>query len=287
MGLRMCGSHEDAEDLVQETFLARSAAGRTSVVSPRRRRGFSPSRPGPASGFTGAKGRTRSRSSHSTRFSRRTTKGILDVPSPDEGPLEGVLREEARAAVTEALHTMPAPFRIAFILKDLGEFSMAEAAEILGIKEATVKTRVHRARLHLAKQLKKRMPKKKDRAAGLRLAGLFRRSSRPRWTRSTTAGRSRCPTTTFATGARRCSRASTSASTACKDLRHGGVPEPLRRSDSQGIRRRRRIDTLVTDPDDFTCARARRLVVYPVPRSRRRESVSNRRPRSGRVSSFF
>jgi hypothetical protein len=87
--------------------------------------------------------------------------GYLDVPSPDEGPLEGILREEARGAVTEALRTMPVPFRMAFILKDLGEFSMSEVAEILGIKEATVKTRVYRGRLHLAKQLKRRLPKKK------------------------------------------------------------------------------------------------------------------------------
>lgn len=161
LGLRMCGSREDAEDLVQETFL-RAFRGWTSF------RGHS----APSTWLYTIAART------CRRLHRRKggailrlesfydllptdEDGYLDVPSPDEGPLEGILREEARGAVTEALRTMPVPFRMAFILKDLGEFSMSEVAEILGIKEATVKTRVYRGRLHLAKQLKRRLPKKK------------------------------------------------------------------------------------------------------------------------------
>jgi RNA polymerase sigma factor (sigma-70 family) len=162
LGLRMCGSHEDAEDLVQETFLR-------AYRSWKNYRGLST----PSTWLFTIAART------CKRFHRRKKgaparlesfyellpsddEGFLDVPSPDEGPLDGVLRQEARAAVEHGLSTMPAPFRIAFILKELGEFSMGEVAEILGIKEATVKTRVHRGRLHLAKQLKKRFPKRKD-----------------------------------------------------------------------------------------------------------------------------
>lgn len=227
MGLRMCGSREDAEDLVQETFL-RAIRGWSSF------RGLS----APSTWLYTIAART------CRRLHRRKgapvvplepflsllptdDEGFLDVPSLDEGPLEGILREEARAAVTEALHTMPVQFRIAFILKDLGEFSMAEAAEIMGVKEATVKTRVHRARLHLAKQLKKRMPKRK--------------TAPPDFTRHVCFAIFKAKMDALDDGrpfsmpddhvCHRCASMFASLDhsiSACKDLRHGGVPEPLR-----------------------------------------------------------
>jgi RNA polymerase sigma-70 factor (ECF subfamily) len=160
LALKMCGTKEDAEDLVQETFLRafrgwRSFKGLSApstwlfTIATRackrqhRRKAGAPAR---------------LESFHDLLPSDE--EGFLDVPAPDEGPLDAVLRQEATGAVESALATLPLPFRLALTLKDLGEFSLAEVAQILGIKEATVKTRVYRARLHLAKQLKARMPKK-------------------------------------------------------------------------------------------------------------------------------
>ena len=227
MGLRMCGSREDAEDLVQETFL-RAIRGWGNF------RGLS----APSTWlFTIAartckrlhrrKGGTPLRIESFYALLPTDNEGYLDIPSMDEGPLEGLLREEARAAVTEALHGMPIQFRISFILKDLGEFSMAETAEILGIKEATVKTRVYRARLHLAKQLKKRMPKKK--------------TAPPDFTRHVCFAIFKAKMDALDNGrsfkmpdehvCHRCASMFASLDhsiTACKDLRDGGVPEPLR-----------------------------------------------------------
>jgi RNA polymerase sigma-70 factor (ECF subfamily) len=227
MGLRMCGSREDAEDLVQETFL-RAIRAWSSF------RGLS----APSTWLFTIATRTCKRLHRRKGFHvvpldpylallPTDDEGFLDVPSADEGPLEGILREEARAAVTEALHTMPIQFRIAFILKDLGEFSMTEAAEIMGIKEATVKTRVHRARLHLAKQLKKRMPKKK--------------TAPPDFTRHVCFAIFKSKMDALDEGrsfqmpddhvCHRCASMFASLDhtiSACKDLRHGGVPEPLR-----------------------------------------------------------
>ncbi|GMR23138.1 MAG: hypothetical protein BMS9Abin37_1541 [Acidobacteriota bacterium] len=40
------------------------------------------------------------------------------------------------------------------------ELSIADVAETLGVKEATVKTRLHRARLHVAKVLRRHLPQK-------------------------------------------------------------------------------------------------------------------------------
>jgi RNA polymerase sigma-70 factor (ECF subfamily) len=162
LGLRICGSREDAEDLVQETFLRAFKSWESF-------KGLS----APSTWLFTIAARTckRLRSRRSGEPKRlesfhdllpTDSEGYLDVPSPDEGPLEGVLKKEASAAVEDALATMPIPFRMALTLKDLGDFSMAEVAAMLGIKEATVKTRVYRGRLHLAKQLKKSLPKRKD-----------------------------------------------------------------------------------------------------------------------------
>jgi RNA polymerase sigma-70 factor (ECF subfamily) len=227
MGLRMCGNREDAEDLVQETFL-RAIRGWESF------RGHS----APSTWLFTIAVRTckrlhRRKGAASLRIESfyallpSDDEGFLDLPSTDEGPLEGILREEARAAVTEALGDMPIQFRIAFILKDLGEFSMAETAEILGIKEATAKTRVHRARLHLAKRLKSRMPKRK--------------TAPPDFTRHVCFAIFKAKMDALDDGRKftmpdehvchRCASMFSSLDhsiATCKDLRVGGVPEPLR-----------------------------------------------------------
>jgi RNA polymerase sigma-70 factor (ECF subfamily) len=228
LGLRMCESPEDAEDLVQETFLHahRSWAGFKGLSAPstwlftiaartckrlHRRRAGAPAR---------------MESFHALLPSDE--EGYLDVPSPDEGPLDHVLRAEARAAVEEGLRTMPSPFRIAFILKELGEFSMAEVGEILGIKEATVKTRVHRGRLHLAKQLKKRMPKTRDAPPDFDLQVCFAVF----WAKMDALDHGRPFKMPDDHVCRRCASMFASMDLsigACKDLYEGGVPEPLRR----------------------------------------------------------
>jgi hypothetical protein len=44
-------------------------------------------------------------------------------------------------------------FRLPLVLKDLMDLSISDVAEILDIKEATVKTRLHRARVMAAKEI--------------------------------------------------------------------------------------------------------------------------------------
>ena len=55
------------------------------------------------------------------------------------------LAEQAKAA----LGRLPDLYRSAFVLRDLEELSTAEVAQVLGIEPATVRQRVHRARLML------------------------------------------------------------------------------------------------------------------------------------------
>ncbi|GMV05104.1 MAG: hypothetical protein AMXMBFR53_13840 [Gemmatimonadota bacterium] len=71
------------------------------------------------------------------------------VTPPDEGHGERELRRRLDAA----LRRIPQPFRIALVLKDIADFSLEETAQILGVQPATVKTRVHRGRLHLRRAL--------------------------------------------------------------------------------------------------------------------------------------
>ena len=46
------------------------------------------------------------------------------------------------------------------MLKDIAELSVQEIADVLGLKPATVKTRVHRARLMLRRELARSLPRK-------------------------------------------------------------------------------------------------------------------------------
>lgn len=61
--------------------------------------------------------------------------------------------EEARAHMQRAIDALPATLRTVFTLRDIEELSTAETAAILGISEAAVKVRLHRARLALREGL--------------------------------------------------------------------------------------------------------------------------------------
>jgi RNA polymerase sigma-70 factor (ECF subfamily) len=58
---------------------------------------------------------------------------------------EKLLAEQARAA----LEKLPDLYREAFVLRDLEELDTSEVAGLLGVDAATVRQRVHRARLML------------------------------------------------------------------------------------------------------------------------------------------
>lgn len=58
-------------------------------------------------------------------------------------------RERLAAAARDALARLPELYRHAFVLRDLEELPTEEVAEILDVKAATVRQRVHRARLLL------------------------------------------------------------------------------------------------------------------------------------------
>ena len=82
------------------------------------------------------------------------------VPLPDSGPGEPAVTRDAideretRLAVQDALARLPADQRTAIVLIDVQVYSVAEAAQMLGVAPGTVKSRCARGRLKLAKLLR-------------------------------------------------------------------------------------------------------------------------------------
>lgn len=70
-----------------------------------------------------------------------------------EIPSDSLERKEVRSLIRRALLTLPLPYREVFILRELEERNVQETADTLGITSASVKMRLHRARLMLQKQL--------------------------------------------------------------------------------------------------------------------------------------
>lgn len=76
------------------------------------------------------------------------------IASNDRGPLENILRNELNTKISAAVKRLPEEFRMSVILVDLGDFSYADAAEILSCPVGTVRSRLSRAREMLREQLK-------------------------------------------------------------------------------------------------------------------------------------
>lgn len=147
--LKFCGNREDAEDLVQETFLQayrkwHQFEGRSS----------------PASWLytvaaRACRRRNRRRAGEPPRLDSLDEEPLAGLslaarlPSPEEGPLDRELRREAAEVVDRGLARLPPETRLPLVLKEIAELSLREIAAALDLKEATVKTRVHRGRLAL------------------------------------------------------------------------------------------------------------------------------------------
>ncbi|MDA0667809.1 MAG: RNA polymerase sigma factor [Planctomycetota bacterium] len=160
LGRRLCGSSEEADDIVQETFLAaykhwEQFEGRSS----------------PKTWLYTIAARACSRM-HRLRAGQPKRMASLEEMLPfgepslgyvdhkSKTPLDEQIQAEAKEQIEEAIVGLPIEFRLPLLLKDILGFSGKDVAEILDMKEATVKTRVHRARLRLRQALDTVLPKK-------------------------------------------------------------------------------------------------------------------------------
>ena len=70
-----------------------------------------------------------------------------------ETPEEELLSNESRRAVRRMIAGLPDHYRVVLLLRDLEELSNEETAEILNDSVASVKSRLHRARMALREQV--------------------------------------------------------------------------------------------------------------------------------------
>jgi len=78
-----------------------------------------------------------------------------DSPSRDLSPVEVLEKRELSERIHMALLRIPEDLREAVILRDLEEFTYEEIAEVLKLPLGTVKSRINRGRIELARLLKK------------------------------------------------------------------------------------------------------------------------------------
>jgi RNA polymerase sigma-70 factor, ECF subfamily len=135
VAFRVVGHREDAEDVVQEAFLAALA----NIGSFDTGRKFGPwfHRIVVTRGLNFRKSR-----------GRRATEALDDagIASRDPGPAAAAERDGLRTSVAEALGRLPERQRMVVQLFELDGFSGAEIAGMLGISPGTVRWYLHEAR---------------------------------------------------------------------------------------------------------------------------------------------
>ena len=77
--------------------------------------------------------------------------GILKSSGPS--PEDGTATAQARELLEQAIDHLPEAYRTVVMLREVEEMSVAETAESLGVSDAVVKTRLHRAHAMLRKDL--------------------------------------------------------------------------------------------------------------------------------------
>ncbi len=153
--LLVCGHADDADDAMQEALLKtyRHAAQikepeafktwlyrtvKNACLISRRRRVGEPSR------------------LHSLDGESVSIDGVaqpLDVEDPGRGPYQALENTRLRRALDRALQTLSPENRLIVFLREVEGLSTRDVAAVVGISEANVKTRLHRARLSLREHL--------------------------------------------------------------------------------------------------------------------------------------
>ena len=74
-----------------------------------------------------------------------------------ESPSDITLRAEVRRMIERRIDELPVAFRTVFVMREVEEMTVHETAECLGIPDATVRTRLFRARALLRQSLERDM----------------------------------------------------------------------------------------------------------------------------------
>jgi RNA polymerase sigma-70 factor (ECF subfamily) len=152
LATKMLNHQQDAEDVLQETFLKayrglKSFDGRSKIST----------------------WLFRIATNEALMVIRRKHPEVISIDEPvetEEGdqepvqiidwcclPEEELLSEETKERLDDAVKELPERLRVVFILRDINDLSTHETAEILGLSDTAVKTRLSRARLRLREGL--------------------------------------------------------------------------------------------------------------------------------------
>lgn len=85
-----------------------------------------------------------------------------EIAAWDEDPEQRYSREELNEILTSAIDSLAAPYRAVFVLRDLEELSTEETAQALSLSIPAVKSRLLRARLQLRDKLTRYFKRKGD-----------------------------------------------------------------------------------------------------------------------------
>jgi len=150
---KFVGKHDEAEDLTQDIFLKifkalntfdRRANFQTWIISISRNLCID---------------HYRSVRKERQTIAREVDTTDLQPASRERTPYALAEHRDLRAQLKQALETLPSTLRTAVVLRDLQELSYQEIADQLQLPEGTVKSRINRGRLELARQLKRMQDK--------------------------------------------------------------------------------------------------------------------------------
>ena len=152
---RLVGSREEAEDLVQQTYERAFRSWRQYTPGTNLRAWLLRI----LTNLNIDRGRRVQRTPQMTSIDANEAGDYflynkLESQVPDENPdEERVLERLSQDSIVDALADVPHDFRDVIVLVDLGDFSYADAAQILDIPVGTVMSRLHRGRRILKREL--------------------------------------------------------------------------------------------------------------------------------------
>ena len=87
---------------------------------------------------------------------------VREIAAWDEDPEQRFSRDELGGILDTAVQSLEPPYRSVFVLRDIDELSTEETAEALGLSVPAVKSRLLRARLQLREKLTRYFKRKGD-----------------------------------------------------------------------------------------------------------------------------
>ena len=147
---RLTGSRDDAEDLMQDTFVLAFR----NLHSLKENSKFQSwlFRIAQNNVFQKYRGKTPQMESIDVQNSEDAT--AVDLPASGKGPEDRVLSRELETVVQKAIGELPEKYREVFVLSAIQRLSYQEISDIVGRSLASVKSDIHRARVEVRDKIK-------------------------------------------------------------------------------------------------------------------------------------